>query len=805
MSNWLSVAGPRRRAAVMTTGAVALAAALGLGVRPAAAAPPQGPVGKPNRLVHETSPYLLQHAYNPVDWYAWGPEAFEAARRADKPIFLSIGYSTCYWCHVMERESFENHETAKVMNEHFISIKLDREERPDVDAIYMSAINTLAGRGGWPMSVFLEPDTLKPFAGGTYFPPEPRYGKPSFRQLLISTSQRWRNQRPAVLEKANQVAAGVIRRLSATSRPQPIGAGEVDRAVAGLMSNYDATHGGFRRGRPKFPQPVQLELLLGAAWDQPAVRDALVHTLDRMAMGGIYDQIGGGFHRYSTDQRWLVPHFEKMLYDNAQLASVYAKAYERTGDAFYESVLRGILDYVLREMTSPEGPFYSAQDAEVNAREGASYVWTPQEIGRALEERGLADQIDFALTVYGATAGGNFVDPHHRAEPRKNVLYLARRPEASARAMGMAPDAFRERLTIVNEALLAARDEREQPRTDDKVLTAWNGLMISAMVDGAQALGDPAYLDAAERAARFILEKMRGEGGGLLRTYRAGRAKIEAFSVDYALFVKGLIALYRATGSPEWLDRATELNWIAGQRFRDGGFGSYYDTLADQDDIFVRSRTTRDGVVPCANSVMLANLLDLYEVTDDSGFLGEAAATLAALSGRIRTNPGSTVLATLALNRFLERHPDLVPGGSAVAAAGRDPVEVVVSTRTLRVSPDTPGRFNVTLRIAKGYHVNAHEPGLPELIGLRVQLIAKGFELDAAYPPGQAFSAGQFDGEIRVHSGQVTVPVTVRQTATDAQGEPKLLLTYQVCTDEVCLKPQQILLPVKVVSDPGNR
>jgi uncharacterized protein YyaL (SSP411 family) len=343
---------------------------------------PQGgqdaaPGSDANRLVGETSPYLLQHAYNPVDWYPWGPEAFAAAREQDKPIFLSIGYSTCYWCHVMERESFEDPRVAAIMNASFICIKVDREERPDVDDIYLTAVQTMHGRGGWPLTVFLEPQALKPFEGGTYFPPQRRQGRKSFTDLLVSVRGRWRDDRQGVLARADEAAGAVNRALAGSVRAQSLRPNVIDKAIAAMMGAYDPEHGGFRRGRPKFPMPAQLDLLIAVAWDDPAVREALVYTLDRMAMGGIYDQIGGGFHRYSTDQQWLVPHFEKMLYDNAQLASVYAKVYELTGDPYYADVVEETLDYVLREMTSPEGAFYSAQDAEVNqlrvdARRGAA-------------------------------------------------------------------------------------------------------------------------------------------------------------------------------------------------------------------------------------------------------------------------------------------------------------------------------------------------------------------------------------------------------------------------------------------------
>jgi uncharacterized protein YyaL (SSP411 family) len=775
-------------------------AALVLGLLVATGGQEAAPGREANRLIDETSPYLLQHAYNPVHWYPWGPEAFAAAREQDKPIFLSVGYSTCYWCHVMERESFEDPKVAALMNEHFICIKVDREERPDVDDIYMTGVQALAGRGGWPMSVFLEPRELKPFTGGTYFPPEARYGKPSFTQLLGSVRDQWRDDRAAVLAKARKIGDQVTRALSLSFQPQPLGAEQVNGAADSLMGAYDAAHGGFRRGNPKFPQPVQLEFLVAVAWGDPAAQDALLHTLDRMAMGGINDQVGGGFHRYSTDQRWLVPHFEKMLYDNAQLASVYARVHELTGDAFYGEVVEETLDYVLREMTSADGAFYSAQDAEANEREGDSYVWTPAQVRRALDDAGVGEQFDFAEVAYGLTAGGNFIDPHHRAEGSKNVLYLPARPEVIAGQIGLNLDDFNERMSLVNAALLAARDGREQPITDDKVLTEWNGLMISAMVDGSRALGESRYLESARRAATFVLENMRTPDGGLYRAWRAGQARIDGFSSDYAHFVRGLLALHRGTGERVWLDEAAELARVSGRKFRDERSGVYYNTLAGQADLFVRVATTRDGVIPCANSVMLMNLLDLCELTGEASWLDEASKTLGGLSSRIRRSPRSMPLATVALHRFLGRYPDRLPGespGPAPPAAAPEPVKISLSHRTIAVSPDAPGALRVSFRIDEGYHLNAHEPGVAGLVGLSVRVVGQGLELEVEYPPGEPFRNRLFADDLLVHTGVVTLPLTVRQTGS-WQGRAALVVTYQVCTDQVCLQPVERGLPVAI-------
>ena len=754
-----------------------------------------------NRLINETSPYLLQHAHNPVDWYAWGPEAFEAARSQDKPIFLSIGYSTCYWCHVMERESFEDEETAVIMNEHFISIKVDREERPDVDDIYMAAVQTLTGSGGWPMTTVLEPHSLKPFFGGTYFPPDDRYGRPGFKSLLNQIAERWATQREATKQQADQVAQSVIRQLSLASLPQPLGAKNVDRAVSLMMSIYDRTDAGFGGGRRsnKFPMPVYIELLMGIAWDRSDVRAAVLHTLDRMAMGGMYDQVGGGFHRYSTDGQWLVPHFEKMVYDNGQLASVYADAYERTGDPYYAEIVRETLDYVLREMTDSAGGFYSAQDAEVNAREGESYLWLPDQIREALSAAQLGDDVEFTLRVYGMDRGRNFLDPHHPEDGRKNVVYLIDKPESQAGAMGISLEDFNTRLKRVNAALLAVRDRRDQPGTDDKILAGWNGLMIGGMADGARVLNEPRYIDAARRAAAFVLSTMRTDDGGLLRTYRAGQAKINAFFEDYAFMIRGLIALHRATGESGFLDDAVQLAHAAKQRFRDDSSGSYFDTLEQQADLFVRTKSTYDGAVPCGNSVMLINLLDLHELSGDEAFLDDALAALQGISSSIARSPVSAALATVALNRLVDQHPQRLVRPPTVTPSAPDAVKIDLSVDRLPITPDEPATFEITLDIAKKYHINAHEPGPSFLIPLNLRSVGgDGLEIHVDYPPGERYESALAKDKMRIHRGTVTLPVRIEQVGR-VSGKPQLVLVYQVCTERACLAPTRTILPIEIV------
>ena len=745
-----------------------------------------------NRLINETSPYLLQHAHNPVNWYAWGPEAFEAARTQNKPIFLSIGYSTCYWCHVMERESFEIEEVAAVMNAHFISIKVDREERPDVDDIYMAAVQAQTGRGGWPMSVFLEPENLRPFFGGTYFP------RPRFIALLNHYNNAWQSNKDDILADARRLADAVTRNLQSATRPMPLGEQQIGQAQSILMQSYDGQNAGFGGGQGnKFPMPVYLELMMAVGWDDPAAQNAILHTLDRMATGGMYDQIGGGFHRYSTDPKWLVPHFEKMIYDNGQLASVYAEAYERTGDPFYGEVVREILDFVMREMTDPAGGFYSAQDAEVNTREGENYIWTAQEIRQALGDAGLEADIEFTLEVYGFSGGTNFRDPHHPEDGYKNVVYLIDRPDVIAQQMGIDVDEFDERLEAVNAALLAVRDRRDQPGTDDKILAAWNGLMIAGMADGGRVLDAPGFVDAARAAAQFVLSTMRSEDGGLFRTYRAGQAKIDAFSVDYAFMIRGLIALHRATGESQFVDEAVALTAAARDRFWDYQLGAYFDTLPDQADLFVRTKSTYDGAVPSANTVMAQNLLALYELTEDEAYLEDVLALLRGISSQLSRNPVSTALATVALKRFVDEHPLRAASLSSLTRVDQAVVQLQTSTAEVRVSQDGPAEFEVTLTIAQGYHINAHEPGQAYLIGLNVRLLgAGGLEIELEYPEGELFR-----DEIRIHHGTVTLPVRITRVG-EMTGEPKLMVTYQVCTDQLCLAPTTKAIPLEILAAP---
>jgi hypothetical protein len=778
----------------LTLGALACAAML-----VAAAALTQAPMPDTqprNRLGEETSPYLLQHRNNPVHWWAWGPEAFAAARELDRPIFLSIGYSTCYWCHVMERESFEADDVAAVLNAGFVSIKVDREERPDVDDVYMQAVMIFTGgHGGWPMSVFLDPRTLAPFGGGTYFP------RDDFVALLGRVAEVWRTHRADAAEYASAVAARITEFLGAAAAPAPLSAEHVDVAVAQLLAAHDAEHGGWGR-QQKFPMPQNVELLLDVAGDVGGdeARRAALRTLDRMATGGVYDQIGGGFHRYSVDRAWMVPHFEKMLYDNGQLAGLYARAYERTGDPYYAEVAREILDYVLREMAAPEGGFFSAQDAEVNHREGANYLWTPAEVRKALADAGLAGDADFVLEAYGLDRGTNFADPHHPDAPRSNVVFLAERPDALAARLGLPREEVDRRLARANAALRAVRDRREQPRTDDKIIAAWNGLTIAGMADAGRILREPRFVEAAARAARFVLSSMRLEDGGLARTWRGGRARVDAFCEDYAEMIRGLLALHAAGAGAEFLGAAESLVAGARARFWDEAHGGWFDTQADRDDLFVRAKPTSDGTVPCAGSAMASALLELHGITGRGEHLESAAATLKAMSGAIARQPTGSVLAIRTLRRMLREHPEALaraasPSAPPAPGGRRDVVEVAADAARLEIAPGATEEIAITLTIAGGFHVNAHEPGLPLLIPVEVVALGAGIAIEADYPEGTPHDGPE--GVTLVHEGSVTIAVRVTRTG-ELRGA-RLAVTYQACTDRECLAPRTVEVAVEIV------
>jgi uncharacterized protein YyaL (SSP411 family) len=569
----------------------------------------------PNALAQETSPYLRQHAENPVDWLPWGADAFARARAEDKPVLVSIGYSACHWCHVMERESFEDAATAELMNECFVCVKVDREERPDVDALYMEAVQTMTGRGGWPLNVFLTPDQL-PFYGGTYFPPDPRHGMPAWTQVLQAIAESWR-------ENGEEIRAGGERlrgRLSGGARLSPAGEPPqehaLDQAVANLAQSFDARHGGFG-GAPKFPQVPVLEFLL-LDRDGGDGRAMALQTLHAMADGGIHDQLGGGFARYSVDAAWTVPHFEKMLYDNALLARAYLHGWQASGDARLLAVCRATLDWALREMRGPESGFYSALDADSEGVEGRFYVWTLAELRELLGADAAA-----AIAWLGASEQGNFhdgMDGDRSPEPGLNVLQ-GHGPEP--------PDAVRAR---IRERLLAARERRTRPGLDDKRLTSWNALMIAALAEAGAALahdGGERYLDAASACAEFLHERMRDEQGRLLRTYNHGQAKIGAFLEDHAFLLEALIALFEASCDERWFHRALALADETIERFSDPEQGGFFSTAADGEALIARRKDLEDSPIPSGSSSAAAAMLRLAQLTGEETYERHALGAIA--------------------------------------------------------------------------------------------------------------------------------------------------------------------------------
>ena len=606
----------------------------------------------PNRLIDETSPYLLQHSENPVDWYPWGEDALHRARQEDRPILLSIGYSACHWCHVMERESFENADIAALMNEHFVNIKVDREERPDLDAVYMEAVQMMTGSGGWPMTVFLTPDG-RPYYGGTYFPPEDRMGMPGFPRLLAAASQAYHTNKGEIERVTRQLAEQMGRTGQMPRGFTPLTTEVMHNAYSQLATQFDHLNGGFGNA-PKFPQPMTPEFLLRYHQHGFNARalEMVELTLEKMAYGGMYDQVGGGFHRYSTDAYWLVPHFEKMLYDNALLARLYLHAWQVTGKALYQRITEETLDYVLREMTDANGGFYSAQDADSEGVEGKFFVWNPDEL-RPL----LGEDADLVMGYYGVTERGNFEGA--------NILNLARPPEEFARQRGVSEQDLETAVSRAKAILLEVREQRIHPLLDDKVLTSWNGLMLRAFAEAGAALGRTDYLDAARRNAAFLLDNMRNGDGRLLRTWRSGQAKLLAYLEDYACLADGLLSLHEATLEPLWLNEAVSLANGMIALFWDEAAGGFYDTGSDHESLVIRPRDVFDNAQPCGGSVATDVLLRLAVITGNDDYSAKGATPLRALQQLLGRAPGATGHWLGALDFYVSLPKEIVIVGPA--------------------------------------------------------------------------------------------------------------------------------------------
>ena len=724
-----------------------------------------------NRLVHETSPYLLLHAHNPVDWYPWSDEALELAKKENKLIFLSVGYSTCYWCHVMEREVFSNPEIAEMMNNNFINIKIDREERPDLDEIYMTATQLLIQRGGWPNSVFLTPD-LKPFYAGTYFPPTDMPGRPGFPTILDAVHEAWVTREAEVIESADQISKTIEMAISRGFTA--LNARALDRSLTTpaldyLRTSYSHAYGGFGRA-PKFPSPANLEFLLSEYQREsgvqiPPTRDEsllkmITHTLDMMAYGGMYDQVGGGFHRYSVDAKWLIPHFEKMLYDNAQLAKVYLHAYQLTQEPRYQRVAEDIFSFIFREMTASEGGFYAALDAETDAEEGKYYVWTADEIRKVLGKKDAKRFND----VYGVDKGPNFEG--------KSVLYV---PKASA-VEGAVKD-----LSTAREKLLKARAEREYPLLDTKIIVNWNGLMIDTLAYGYHVLGKEQYLVAASKAAQFVLDTLRKPNGELWHTYTAGVVKQDAYLDDYAFFVRGLISLYDATGEEKWLDSARTLTDTMIQLFWDDKSGGFYYTKADAKHLIVRTKKPYDSAIPSGNAVAVKNLLAF-----GADYWNYAEKTLRIFSDAMAQSPSSFMYMHFALNHYLMTTEKEVDAATP---------SLVTASTTIKAESDEVFEVELQLEIAAGWHINANPAGQDNLIPttLEVDTDMPVEIVDIAYPKGKSMRFEFSDESLNVYEDSLTIPLKLKQKS-NATGSSKvtLKLTYQPCNDTECLLPQTL-------------
>jgi uncharacterized protein YyaL (SSP411 family) len=652
-----------------------------------------------NRLAHEKSPYLLQHAQNPVDWYPWGEEAFAKARRENKPIFLSVGYSTCHWCHVMAHESFESEEVAAIMNREFVNIKVDREERPDVDRVYMTFVQATTGGGGWPMSVWLTPD-LKPFVGGTYFPPEDRYGQPGFKKVLERIATAWKDNHDKIVEQGGKIVAALRESQSTPEAEAKLDAGILDAAYRQIERSYDPKEGGFGSA-PKFPRPVTLNFLSRSYARGPeseSGKQALemaLFTLRKMAAGGMHDHLGGGFHRYSVDRYWHVPHFEKMLYDQAQLASAYLDAFQITRDPQYQTVARDILDYVARDMTSKEGGFFSAEDADSffehgkpEHGEGAFYIWTNKVIDAALGDAAEIFDFHYGVQSHGNAPEGS--DPqdefrgknilivrHTIAETAKqfrNIGFQPVRPAGVSPAKGQTrggepadserESAVRDLLKQSREKLFAIRAKRPRPHLDDKIIVAWNGLMISAYARAAQVLDEPRYLEAATRAAKFLRANLYDEKSKLLfRSYRDGRSAVEGFADDYAFVVQGLLDLYEASFDIDWLKFARQLQETQDRLFLDEKNGGYFSTSGKDESVFLRMKDDNDSAEPAASSVAALNLLRLSQFRDDNEIAERARETIDAFGPTLSHFPSAMPQMLVALDYSLSKPRQIVIAG----------------------------------------------------------------------------------------------------------------------------------------------
>ncbi|MDB5310582.1 MAG: hypothetical protein JWO38_4784 [Gemmataceae bacterium] len=765
--------------------------------------------GKPNKLAKESSPYLLQHAHNPVDWYPWGPEAFDRARKDKKLIFLSVGYSSCHWCHVMERESFSNPGVAKVLNEHFVCIKVDREERPDLDDVYMTALNVTGESGGWPLTMFLTPDG-KPIFGGTYFPPEDKKvgddTAPGLKSILKKVIELHAKERDGLFKQADRVAEMTVDALERNARGVPLitltrdmvkdaaGAFAIDPEYGGIGTKKND----FRHA--KFPRAAAWAFLLGQSGKpgNEALKKDVQLTLRKMAEGGIYDHLGGGFHRYSTERTWTVPHFEKMLYDNAQLVELYADAYRADPDPLYKRAVAGTLGFVKREMTSPDGAFYSALDADSNGKEGEFYVWTADEIKQVL---GAESDVAFLRAVYGVTAP-NFEEKYH-------ILRLPKPTADLAKELKTTEDQLVARLEPLKAKLLAARGKRERPFLDTKVIAGWNGQMIAAYARAGEVFQDKAYTAAAATAADFLLKTLRARDGRLLRLYAAApgekpAARGNAYLDDYAYLVHGLLNLHDATGEKRWLDEARALADTLMKWHADTTRGGFFYTAHDHEKLFARAKDGYDGAQPSGNGVQARNLIRLWRKTDDLKYRDFGFRTVKSFAGVLRTSPSSVPGIARALDELLDiadKDPTAIEPKSPLTPTDppRNPkTSADVVKAELTVGPagaDGTQPFTVTLTVTAPWHVYANPAGTDTLKASETTVDAtvggKKVAVAVEFPKGDV-AKDTTAGEYRVYAG--TVKLTGKVTRGKDDGPLEVRVHVTACKEGTCLLPSVLKL-----------
>lgn len=614
-----------------------------------------------NRLRYEKSPYLLQHANNPVDWFPWGEEAFEKSHREDKPIFLSIGYSTCHWCHVMGKESFEDDKVAKLLNETFVCIKVDREERPDIDNVYMSVCQIMTGSGGWPLTIIMTPDK-KPFFAATYIPKENRFGRTGLTGLIPQIKKLWKDQRDDLVKTVDQITA-VLNQISKDPKVESLHESILKTTYQELHRNFDETHGGFG-DKPKFPSPHNLLFLL-RYWNRNNEKEALEmveKSLQNMHAGGLFDHVGFGFHRYSTDEKWLLPHFEKMLYDQAMLALVYTEAYQITKNRNYEIIAHRVFSYILRDMAAPDGGFYSAEDADSEGEEGKFYLWTEKEIKEVLGK-----DANLIIKTYNIQNDGNFTEEATETKNNKNILYIDKRIDISANELGISEQDLYSRLSKAREKLFEHREKRVHPHKDDKILTDWNGLMIAALAKGSRIFGERKFIDAAQKSVDFILTKMRQSDGRLLHRYRDEEAAIMANLDDYAFFIWGLIELYETTFNVHYLQTALDLNKDLISHFWDDKYNGFYFTPDDGEDLIIRQKQSYDGAIPSGNSIALLNLIRFGKLTANPKFEEMASKMVHLFASRIQQSPTAYTQFLIALDFMIGPTYEIVIVGDSKA------------------------------------------------------------------------------------------------------------------------------------------